>query len=126
MTESHLKSYHLLNLKPLKVCQKTKRKQKKCCYISAIEEILNDNSKFSKFDINAGKEINHVVTLEKRITSELKLLKYKEIIDKTTQKSIKPVGSRPGISYGLGKIQKETRNGIPPFCPILSAIGTPT
>ena len=45
----------------------------KCSYISAIEEILNDNSKFSKLDIPAGKEINHIVNLEKRITSELHL-----------------------------------------------------
>ena len=97
-----------------------------CSYISAIEEILNDNSKFSKLDIPAGKEINHIVNLEKRITSELKLLKDKEIIDKSTYKSIKPVGSRPGILYGLGKIHKEPCNGIPPFRPILSAIGTPT
>ena len=78
----------------------------KCSYISTIEEILNDNSKFSKFDIPAGKEINHIVNLEKRITSELKLLIDKEIIDKSTYKSIKPVGSRPGILYGLGKIHK--------------------
>ena len=81
----------------------------KCSYIIAIEEILNDNSKFSKLDIPASKEINHIVNLEKRITSELKLLKDKEIIDKSTYKSIKPVGSRPGISYGSSKIHKETR-----------------
>ena len=98
----------------------------KCCYISGIEEILNDNSKFSKLDIPAGKEINHIVNLEKRITSELKLLKDKEIIHKSNYKNIKPVGSRPDILYGLGKIHKETRNGMPPFRPILSAIGTPT
>ena len=61
-----------------------------------------------------------------RITSELKLLKDKEIIGKSTYKSIKPVGSRPSILYGLGKIRQETRNGIPPFGPTLSAIGTPT
>ena len=81
----------------------------KCSYIIAIEEILNDSSKFSKLDIPAGREINHIVNLEKRITSELKLLKDKEIIDKSTYKSIKPVGSRPGISYGSSKIHKETR-----------------
>ena len=28
--------------------------------------------------------------------------------------------------YGLGKIPKEARNWLPPFRPILSAIGTPT
>ena len=56
-------------------------------YISVAEEILNDNSKFSKFDIPAGKEINHIVmNLEKRITSELKLLKEKEIIDNLLRK----------------------------------------
>ena len=59
----------------------------KCSYISVAEEILNDNSKFSKFDIPAGKEINHIVmNLEKRITSELKLLKDKEIIDNLLRK----------------------------------------
>ena len=70
--------------------------------------------------------VNRIVKLEKRITSEHKLLKDKEIIDKSTYKGIKPVGSRPGILYGLGKIHKKTRNGMPPFRPILSAICTPT
>ena len=94
--------------------------------LSAIEEILNDNSNFSKLDFPTGKKTNHIDNLEQRITSELKLLKDKEIIDKSTYKSIKPVGSRPGILYGLGKIHKETRNGLLLFRPILSAIGTPT
>ena len=51
----------------------------KCSYISAIEEILDDKSKFSKLDIPASKEINHTVNPEKRITSEHNLLKDKEI-----------------------------------------------
>ena len=98
----------------------------KISYISAIEEILNDHTKFSNLDIPAGKEINYITRLEKRITSDLKLLKDKEIIDKATYKNIKPVGSRPGVLYGLGKVHKEAKNGIPPFRPILSDIGTPT
>ena len=98
----------------------------KCSYISVIEEILNDNSKFPKLDIPAGNEINHIINLEKRITSELKMLKHKEIIEKSTYKSIKPVGSRPGILYRPGKIHRDTHNGIPSFRTILSAIGTPT
>ena len=84
----------------------------KCSYIGGIEEILYDNSKFSNLDTPAGKEINHTVNLEKRISSELKLIKYKEILDKSTYKSIKQAGSRPGILYGSGKIQKETRNRL--------------
>ena len=97
----------------------------KCSYKSATEEILNDNSKFSKLDIPAGKEVNQIVNLEKRITSELKLLEDKEIIDKSTYKSIKLVGSRPDILYGSGKNHKETRNGLPPFQRILSDIDRP-
>ena len=57
-------------------------------YISAIEEILNDHIKFSNLDIPAVKEINYITNLEKRITSDLKLLKDKEIIDKATYKNI--------------------------------------
>ena len=90
----------------------------KISYISAIEEILNDHTKFSNLDILAGKEINYITNLEKRISSDLKLLKDKEIIDKATYKNIKPVGSRPGVLYGLGKMHKEAK--------ILPAIGTPT
>ena len=85
-----------------------------------------ENSKFSKLDIAAGKEINHIVNLEMRITSELELLKDEEILDKSTNKIIKPVGSRRGILYGLGKFHEETCSGIPTFCPIFSAIGIPT
>ena len=63
-------------------------------YISAIEEILND---FSNLDIPAGKEINYITILEKRISSDLKLLKDEKTIDKATYKNIKPVGSRPSL-----------------------------
>ena len=41
--------------------------------------------------------LNHTVNLEKRITSELKLLTHKEVIDKSNYKGIKPVGSRDFI-----------------------------
>ena len=37
-----------------------------------------------------------------------------------------PVGSRPGTLYGRAKIFEPIKDGIPPFCPILSDIGTPT
>ena len=98
----------------------------KIFYISAIEEIVNDYTKFSNLDIPAGKEINYIINLEKRITSDLKPLKDEEINDKAAYKNIKPVGSRPGVLYELGKVHKETKNGLPPFRPILSVIGTPT
>ena len=98
----------------------------KCSHISAIEEILNGNSKFSKLGILSGKDINHMINFEKIIASELKLLKNKENINKSTYKSIKPIGSRRCILYGLCKNHKKTRNGLPPFRSIFSAIGAGT
>ena len=68
-------------------------------YISAIEEILNDNSMFPKLDIPAGQQITEIVNFQKRISSELELLKDKKIIDKSTYKSVKAVGSRTVILY---------------------------
>ena len=52
----------------------------KISYISAIEEILNDHRKFSNLEIPAGKEINYITNHEKKIISDLKLLKDEEII----------------------------------------------
>ena len=80
----------------------------KISFINAIEEILNDHTKFYNRDMPAGKEINYITNLWKRITSYLKQLKNEEIIDKITYKNIKPCGSRTGVLYKLGKVHKET------------------
>ena len=98
----------------------------KISYISAIEEILNDRTKFSNLDIPAGRETNYITNLEKRISSGLKLLKDKEIIDKAAYKNFKPVESRPGVLYGLVKVHKEAKNGLLPFRPIVLPISKPT
>ena len=39
-----------------------------------------------------------------------------------TSRSLKPVGTRSGIMYGLCKVHKDIINNCPPFRPILSAI----
>ena len=49
-------------------------------YISVIEEILNDHTKFSNLDTPTGKEIKYITNLEKRITCDLKVLKDEEIV----------------------------------------------
>ena len=35
------------------------------------------------------------------------------IVDKATYKNVKPVRSRPGILYGLEKVHKKTKKGLP-------------
>ena len=77
-------------------------------YISAIQEILNGHATLYELDIPAGKEVNHIINLGKRITTELKLLKHNEIIDKSTHKNVKPVVSGQSILYELDKIHMET------------------
>ena len=54
-----------------------------------------------------------------------KLKEKNQILDKK-YKDLHPVGSRPGILCGHAKIHKPIKDGVPPFCPILSGIGTPT
>ena len=43
-----------------------------------------------------------------------------------TRKSLKPVGTRPGIMYGSCKLHKASAGDCPRFRPILSALNTPT
>ena len=46
-------------------------------------------------------------------------------ISEETRRSLKPVGTRPGIMYGLYKVHKDIIDNCLPFRPILSAINTP-
>ena len=43
-----------------------------------------------------------------------------------TRKSLKPVGTRPGIMYGSCEVHKASVGNCSPFQPILSALNTPT
>ena len=95
-------------------------------YISRVNVILNDSSKFQKLSIDQNKVLNHIVHMEIRIIDVLKKLQKKKIISENKYEDLYPVGSRPGILYGRTKIHKPIKDGVPSFRPILSAIGTPT
>ena len=64
--------------------------------------------------------------MESRVTNVLKNLRDKKEISIEQYKDLSPSGSRPGIMYGLAKVHKIVRDGLPSIRPILSAIGTPT
>ncbi len=89
-------------------------------YVNKMLDILNDQTKFTKLEFKGGKEYNHIVNIEKRITQAINRLKKNKKIDDETCKKLTPVGSKLGIMYGLGKVHKP---GCP-LRPILSAIGT--
>ena len=51
----------------------------------------------------------------------------KNYLSKDDYKYLKPCGSKPGIIYGLCKIHNKSTTAndpVPPFRPLLSAIGT--
>ena len=96
----------------------------KCDYKDRVKEILSDTSKFQKVKIKSGKEIRHILNLEKKFKTILNnLLKNGKISTQQFNK-LNPVGSRPGVLYGLSKVHKALVAGLPKFRPILSAIGT--
>ena len=97
-----------------------------------MEELLSDTSKFAKVSFNpkheVNKELRHILDMEEAIKNCLDNLLQNNYLSEDDYKQLKPMGSRPGIMYGLCKVHKDTTNGqeVPPFRPILSAIRTCT
>ena len=48
------------------------------------------------------------------------------MVNTEDRKALKNEGSKPGVLYGLSKINKALEDEIPSFLPILSAMGIPT
>ena len=101
-------------------------------YVQKMEELLSDTSKFVKVQFNpkhkVNKEIRHILDMEDSIKKCLDDLLENNYLSQEDHKQLKPVGSRPGIMYGLCKVHKDQTNGLelPAFRPILSAIKTCT
>ena len=96
-------------------------------YVCKIKNILNSRSKFQKVYIDHGKILNHLIHIKNRVTDVFKSLGDKREISITQYKDLIPLGSRPGIIYGLAKVHKIVTDGLTSFRPILSAaINTPT
>ena len=95
-----------------------------------MEELLSDTTKFVQVQFNpkhpVNKEIRHILDMEENIKNCLDDLLENNYLSQEDYKQLKPVGSRPGIMYGLCKVHKDQTNGVelPPFRPILSAIRT--
>lgn len=96
-------------------------------YINRMLDILKDNSKFKLLSpgvIKPGKELQFIDKEEDKVRSFLKKLHQYGKISKATFNSLYPIGSRPGVIYGLAKVHKALADGFPKFRPILSTIGT--
>ena len=94
-------------------------------YLQNINNILADETKFESITFKKD-EVNYLLDMEKKIRCVLNELLKSHKISKQEFDKMLPIGSRPGVLYGLAKVHKKPVNGSPPFRPILSAIGTPT
>ena len=101
-------------------------------YVKEMEKLLSDTNKFVKVEFNSkhkvNKELRHLLDIQSSIKDCLDDLYSNNYLSKADHKNLIPVGSKPGIMYGLCKVHKynSSTKDIPPFRPILSAIGTAT
>ena len=101
----------------------------KVTYISKMERILDDKTKFCKVTFKKkNKELDYLLDKQEEIVDFLKELKESNVITDSVFNDLKPCGSNPGVLYGLCKVHKGIKPGdeSPPFRPILSAINTPS
>jgi len=98
----------------------------KCDYITRMNELLADTSKFRKLNIESGKDYNYIINQELRISSALRNIKNSGSMLDSLYEKLNPTGTQPSVLYGLSKIHKPAINNIPKLRPILSAINSPT
>jgi len=95
-------------------------------YVTRMEALLADTSKFKQLHIKKGCDYNHIANQEIRISKALRDIKNKGAMSDALYQDLNPTGTQPSVMYGLAKIHKPTVNNVPKFRPILSAVNTPT
>ena len=94
-------------------------------YIERVMDILSDNTKFRNVVIPKDNPLRRILNKENQVRKVIKDLCRDNKISKARFESLWPVGSQPGILYGLAKVHKLFEM-YPKVRPILSAVGTPT
>lgn len=89
-------------------------------YISKLDSIVSDESKFEKLTIDDDNKNHPVVKTENKLIYYLNRY-IRKLIPKSVYEFIVPSGSQPGKLYGLAKVHKPEC----PLRPIVSMIGTP-
>ena len=69
-----------------------------------MEEILADQTKFKQLNIPTDKLLNFTINQEKKLTDVYKDLMKAGKLSKDNYNKFRPVGTRPGILYGLCKV----------------------
>ena len=93
--------------------------------VDKMENLINGTWKFEKINPKSDGTLNFAVSQEKHVGNILKTPVASNSMSEETRRSLKPVGTRPGLMYGLCKVHKDIVN-CPPFRPISLSINTPT
>ena len=88
--------------------------------------LLNETLTFEKANLKNDGILNFAVNQEKRFDDILKKLVASNSISDETRRSLKLIGTKPGMMYGLCKVHNNVVSNCPPFQLISSAINTPT
>ena len=80
-----------------------------------MDNILNDQKKFTTVNLKDGTLLNFAVNQEKHVDKVLKKLVESNSMTEKKQDIFKPVGNRPGFMCGLYKVHKESVENYPPF-----------
>ena len=86
-------------------------------YITKMEDILQDNTKFQKLNKDPFKA---VYSLENKVRKYLLKLVKLDLLTQKQYNLIRPTGSQPAILYGLPKVHKPNT----PLRPVMSSIKT--
>ena len=95
-------------------------------YLEKMNGILSDQKKISKVSLKDDTLINFAINQEKHVDKFLKKCVESKSMTEKTRKSLKPVGTRPGIMYSSCEVHKASVGNRPSFRPILSVLNTPT
>ena len=87
----------------------------KADHLDEMGNLLNDTRKFEKINLKNHGILNFAINQEKSVDSILKKLVVSNSISEETRRPLKPVGTRPGIKYGLCKVHKDIINNCAPF-----------
>ena len=75
-------------------------------YLEKMNDILSDQKKFSKVRLKDDTLLSFAINQEKHVEKVLKkFVEFKSMTEKS-RKSLKPVGTRPGIMYSSCKVHK--------------------
>ena len=84
-------------------------------YLKEMNDVLIDQKKFSKASLRDDTLSNFAINQEKHNDKVLKRLVEPKSMREKTRRSLKPVGTRPGVMYGSCKVHKASVVNCPPF-----------